>query len=180
MMYPRVEPTDAGVAFVNLAPPFVMMLLELPELLAPEQPDEVKRRLYPAPSDDAAHQEEWERLVHPELFSLVASARDIVRRDLAGLRPEGTGAWRVEIPREHVAAWISALNTARLTLGATHGVEEEEDLHPVDDDEEVDEKRLAVVKIHVLGELQALLVLDYCPPPEDEEEEAEEDPPRHG
>ena len=149
-------------------------------MLAPEQPDEVKRRLYPMPSDEPEHQEEWERLVHPELFALVASARDIVGRDLGGLRPEETGAWRVEIPREHVPAWISALNTARLTLGATHGVEEEEDLHPEDDDdEEVDEKRLAVVKIHVLGELQALLVLDYCPPPEDEEQEEGEDPSRH-
>ncbi|MHC4731322.1 MAG: hypothetical protein ACYS6Z_12145, partial [Planctomycetota bacterium] len=61
----------------------------------------------------------------------------------------------------------------RLALGAIQGIEDEDDLHPFDDPEEddddreevveLDARRLAVAKIHLLGELQALLVLEQDP-----------------
>lgn len=187
MIFPRLERyADGRLAFEDLAPAFLMLLMEVPDLLkTDEQPDEARRRLFPEPGDDARMQEDWRRLVHPELFALLASAREVVLRDLGGIRPSnpeiGMGTWRMEIPPEHVHAWISALNAARLTLGAIHGIESEEDLHTFDDEpsepgDEVgaddaepgfdfSERRFAITKIHLLGELQAMLIMDQCPPP---------------
>jgi hypothetical protein len=117
MIAPRLLRHEDGVVFEDLAPFYVVVLMEVPELLAPDAPDEVKRRLYPMPSDDADAQEEWRRLVHPELFALIASARDIMRRDLSALEqrrePGAMPAWRVEIPAAHVEAWISGPGSAR-------------------------------------------------------------------
>jgi len=172
-MFPRVvRQADGGIAIEDLTPPFVFILLELPGLLGPDQPDEVKHRLFPDPSDDDEIRKDWARLVHPELYALLASSREIVLKDLGGLVPAG-GSYRLEIPAPHINAWISALNAARLALGAVHGIEDEDDLHPFDDMEEegdaedgeveLDERRLAVVKIHLFGELQALLVLEQDP-----------------
>ncbi len=168
-MFPRVErQSDGSIALEGLAPPYVFMLFELPGMLGPDQPDEVKQRLFPDPSEDDETRRDWARLVHPELYALLASAREIVQRDLAGIVSSG-GLCRLEIPAPHVNAWISALNAARLALGALHGIEDEDDLHPFEaaeeEDEvvELDERGLAIVKIHVLGELQALLVLEQDP-----------------
>lgn len=180
MIFPRLERyADGRLAFEDLAPPFLILILEVPQLLDVDgQPEAARARLFPEPGDDPRMREEWRRLVHPELFALLASARAIVLRDLRGLRPSpselGMGTWRLEIPPEHVNAWISALNAARLTLGAIHGIESEEDLRvgeegPEDEGDPADppeaERRLAVTKIHLLGELQAMLILDQCPPP---------------
>lgn len=173
MMFPRVRRNDdGGVTIEDLAPPFVFILLELPGMLGPDQPDEVKQRLFPDPSEDDEIRKDWARLVRPELYALLASAREIVQKDLRGLVSSG-GLCRLDIPEPHVNAWISALNAARLALGAIHGIEDEDDLHPfavADDDEEeddepveLDERRLAIVKIHLLGELQALLVFEQDP-----------------
>lgn len=168
-MFPRVErQADGGIAIEDLTPPIVFILLELPGMLGPDQPDEVKQRLFPDPSEDDETRKDWARLVQPELYALLASAREIVQRDLGGLVSSG-GLCRLEIPAPHVNAWISALNAARLALGAVHGIEDEDDLHPFglaeEDDEpvELDERGLAIVKIHLLGELQALLVLEQDP-----------------
>jgi len=172
-MFPRVvRQADGGLAIEDLTPPFVFILLELPGLLGPDQPDEVKARLFPDPSEDDEIRKDWARLVHPELYALLASSKEIVLKDLGRLVPSG-GSSRMEIPAPHINAWISALNAARLALGAVHGIEDEDDLHPFDDMEEegdaedgeveLDERRLAVVKIHLFGELQALLVLEQDP-----------------
>ena len=72
---------------------------------------------------------------------------------------------------------------ARLALGAEHGVESEEDLHPkLEEDEEgrieVDERTLAVIKIGALADLQAMLILDGLPEGErPRHPEEEEEPP---
>ena len=144
------------------------ILLELPQILSKDQEDEaVKKRLYPEPEDED-DKEEWKRLVHPELFALIADARTIVTRDLGGLVPSDTedplGTWEMRIPKEHVQAWISALNAARLALGAKHGIEEEDMAHEELDDDEWDDKRLAITKIHLMGWLQQLIIEDYNPP----------------
>ncbi len=198
MIIPRLDRHDDGVAFDNLAPAFIMLLMELPELLGPDQPDAVKRRLFPDVTHDDDARDEWRRLVHPELFALLASAREIVQTDLAGLQPSdpeaGFVTWRLEIPAAHVTGWISALNAGRLALGAAHEIENADDMHPEfdsgdpDAELELDEQRIAVVKIHLLGELQAMLIMDQHPSPEidprdfedyfedeDEDEEAGED-----
>ena len=152
---------DGECVLESLHPFFVSILLELPQLLDPEQPDAVRERLYPQPSEDPETREEWSRLVHPELFALVASAREVVGRDLS--------SWSLRIPADHVNAWISALNTARLTLGAAHGVTEE-DMQRQEEAQTWDEKRLALIKMDHFALLQDLLIHSVNPPPPQEEE----------
>lgn len=96
--------------------------------------------------------------MHPELFALLASARAIVDRDLRRIEPEnGAGlGWHLQIPRKHVAGWLSALNAARLTLAELHDIGEEEMAR--EDLEVCDERTAAVAKIHLLGLLQQLLI----------------------
>lgn len=182
-MEPRLrQEADGSVVFDNLAPAFVFMLLEVPQLLGPDAPDEVKRRLFPDPGDDEKVRADWDRLVRPELYALLASTREIVTRDLGGLVPvappdvpdRDVEAWRLHIPAAHVKAWISAFNAARLALGAMHGIESEEDLHAafdVEDEAPLDERRLAIVRINVLAELQAMLIFCETGGPDDEPEE---------
>jgi len=192
MIFPQVvRHADGRVTFEGLMPLYVSVLLELPDLLRPEVPDPVRDRLYPDPSDDEEQRKDWERLVRPELFALVASAREIVQRDLARLAPDdpfqGIPRWRVEIPGKHVNAWISGINAARLSLGALHSIETEEDLRPDleprEGRAEIDERTLAILKINVLAELQYLLICDGLPdeqrPPRTDPEEGlgEEDQP---
>jgi hypothetical protein len=189
MIFPEVtRRPDGTVAVDGILPLLVASLIEVPELLEkPEGP--VRRRLFPEPSDEKRQRAEWARLVHPDLFALLASAREIVERDLKGLEPgasfQGIPRWRLEIPPQHVNAWISALNAARLALGALNGIESEVDLHPdliaKGEKIEIDERTLAVIKINVLAELQQLLILDGLPEgerpraPEEEGPGGEED-----
>ncbi len=171
MFSPRLTRLEDGSVILDrLAPAFVHVLHELPALLAPEQPDEVRDRLYPHATDDEEHKKEWERFVHPELFALVASAREIVMRDLGSFRPVDDppheGSWRLEINVKHIPGWISGLNVARLTLGARHEIEDidmAEDFIP----EEWDEKDVAIAQIHLLAWLQQLLIEDHHPMPEE-------------
>jgi len=175
-MGPRVERmSDGGLRLANLAPWFVGVLLELPDLLDSDQPEAVSRRLYPEPSEDQDQQEDWDKYVRPELFALIASARRIVVRDIGGMGPgeedPGMPLWILDIPENHIQAWISALNVARLTLSEKHGVGEaemtaiEEDEFDPDSDE-WSEKRFAVARIHLLGYLQQMLIEQESPPPE--------------
>jgi len=72
-MFPRLERRpDGGIAIEDLTPPLVFILLEVPSLLGPDQPDEVKRRLFPDPSDDDEIRKDWARLVQTELYALLA------------------------------------------------------------------------------------------------------------
>jgi hypothetical protein len=153
---------DGTVRIARLTPWTMAVLLEIELLLDPNQPEHVRRRLFPMPSDDEDHRREWERLVHPDLFALVSSARDIVSRDLEQIEvpgpgdpDEGTG-WRVSIPAPHVQAWISALNTARLTLAELHAIGERE-LERTDLDL-LDEASMAVAKIRLYGWIQQLVL----------------------
>lgn len=160
---------DGALHLTNLAPWFVSVLLDVPQVLEKDQENEaVKERLYPEPSGDEKQKEEWIKYVYPELFALIADARAVVMRDLGGLVPseseEPFGVWEMRIPRKHVNAWISALNAARLSIGAKYGIEEEDMADDPVDIETWDDKRLAVTKIHLLGWLQQLILEDDNPP----------------
>jgi len=192
MIDPQVtRHADGAVSIEGLFPLHLAALAEVPDLIDKPEGD-VKKRLFPEPSDDATQKADWERLVRPELFALLASAREILLRDLRGVGPAeplgGVPRWSVTVPAQHVNAWIAALNAARLALGAEHGIESEEDLRPkLEENEEgrieVDERTLAVIKIGALADLQAMLILDGLPegerPPRPEEEGPgeEEEPP---
>lgn len=154
---------DGSLVLDDLTPWFLAELLRLPVLLDPDQPEVVKRRLYPLPSaSDELSRDDWRRLVHPELFALLASARDVVEADLETLDlggPEVTG--RLVIPADHVHAWIGALNAARLTLAELNDVGEKEMTaaesgSPQDIDQS---KMMAIARIHILAWLQESLIL---------------------
>ncbi|MHC4409943.1 MAG: DUF2017 family protein [Planctomycetota bacterium] len=176
MMGPRVtRMSDGSVRLSELAPWFVGVMLELPDLLNSDQPEDVSRRLYPEPSDDEEQKKDWEKFVRPELFALVATAREIVIKDIGGMGPDedasGMALWELLIPEQHVHGWISALNVARLTLSEKFKIAEGDMIEP--DDEELDpeavewsEKRFAVARIHLLGYLQGMLIEEQSPPPE--------------
>lgn len=185
MIYPHVTRRPDGSLLVEgLFPLHVAALVEVPELIDRPQGD-VRRRLFPDPSDDEKQKGEWDRLVRPELFALLASAREILLRDLRGLGPaEPLGSvprWSVAVPAQHVNAWISALNAARLALGAEFRVESEQDLHPEIEEKdgkiEIDERTFAIVKISALADIQALLILDGLPEGERPGRPEEEGPP---
>ena len=149
---------DGSISLVGLPPWFVAALIELPDLLADDGNEKVRKRLYPDPSDDANQKEEWKRLVVPELFALVASAREVVRADLAKLEPARgrPTEWNVKIPAKHVNAWISALQAGRLALAARHDIGELEMEGRAEKLEE--ERQLALVKIHLLALVQEMLL----------------------
>ena len=77
---------DGSVLLAGLAPAFVHVLHELPSLLETEEDEAIHERLFPYPSDDPDERKEWERLVHPDLFALVRSAREIVAKARITLR----------------------------------------------------------------------------------------------
>ncbi|MFT5286695.1 MAG: hypothetical protein ACI8TQ_002866 [Planctomycetota bacterium] len=154
---------DGHVDLTIIAPWVVAVLLELGELLDPDQPECVQDRLYPAASDDAEHNEEWEKFVHPDLMALVASAREIVTEDLKSFIPADVGkvGWQLKIPPTHVRAWISALNAARLTIAELHqlGVVELEALP-----EELEgEIATSVAKVRLFGWIQELILEGLYP-----------------
>jgi hypothetical protein len=142
----------------NLDVWLLSILLEVPSLLGSDQPDAVRRRLYPYPGEDEEAQAEWERNVHPELFALIADARQVVGRDLANVQPGAGGerGARLRIPPEHHAAWISALNGARLALGALHDVDAAD--MALEQFEQWGPREEAIAKIELLGWVQGLLV----------------------
>ncbi len=160
---------DGAILLQDLTPWFLAELLRLPELLHPDQPEKVKRRLFPdASDDDEGIRDEWRRLVHPELFALLGSACEIVEHDLEGIDLGGDlQAGRIVIPAGHAPAWISALNAARLTLSELHDIRDEEMAAaepglPVDLGQET---TMALARIHLLAWLQEAIILAEHPQP---------------
>jgi len=101
------------------------ILSRVPEAGTPRP--ETESRLFPSlsagrePEMDA----DWREFVRPELEAQFEWNRDVVAEDLKGLHSEGRRGIALEIPQSHVPAWVHALNQARLSLVARHGVSEE-------------------------------------------------------
>jgi hypothetical protein len=153
-----VSRSETGAYVVDgLTEDLAFVLRELPGLLGADQPEAVRRRLYPDASDDPQVAEEWRRTQHPELFALLADARAVVESDLPSIsRGSAFRAGRLEIPETHVTAWISALNAARLALGAIYEVTAA-DMDPDHLPPET-ERGLAIVRIDLYGWLQGALI----------------------
>lgn len=125
---------------------------ELLVLSDPELPDgPVRDRLFQVANEDGA--DEWRKNVHPELFALLASAREIVAKDLVAAKRGRDGSLeRLKVPREHLPGWISAIQTARLHLAAAFGVDGDAMRKPLDELSE--DLRGVVLRIDLLAELQ--------------------------
>jgi hypothetical protein len=156
----RVQPDGAKrIRISGIEPYMVNCLLSLLETLEQADSSPARERLYPNPTrhDDNANAE-WQQLVAPELRHLFVTASETVARDLTGLQPDthNPALSEVAFPTEHVNAWMSALNQARLVLAETVGITEE-DMN-VSNFKVLDKKAFAVVKIHLLGHLLQLFV----------------------
>jgi len=157
----RVRPIDEKrVRISGMTPVLAAMLRELPEILELRDSPAAQARLYPNPmaGDDKANKD-WQQTMSPELRHLFVSAADTVTRDLTGLAAEKgdtNEGYQVTFPIEHVNAWMSAINQARLILAEVHKIDETEmsrtDLDPRRP------KDMAALRIHVLGYLLHLFV----------------------
>jgi len=134
-------------------------LLEVPALLPQAKDGPARGRLFPNPSTDAKVNDDWQHYVTPELETLFAAAGDILAKDIQLLAEskEALKGQSVTFPLRHCDAWISAINQARLILGAQHNVTDADmDDHEFSDPN--DPKQQAVLRIHVLGYLLQVLV----------------------
>ena len=158
----KVTRNGAGdIELSGLAPWIVAMLRELTDELRIAPDSAIGRRLFPDPYDAEEEQEnaEWRRLVHPDLFALMASARAILASDLEQLEIEGDAGElvaRVCVPATHVHAWLHSLGAARQALAAAHEIGEED--MGEEELEIFDERTAALAPNHLLGWLQQLLV----------------------
>lgn len=108
---------------------FYECLRDLPSLAAVH--DKVKSRLYPDPvtsdgPDDL--REDWREHIQPELERLFAGSREIVAKDIGGLKPSH-GELRVIVPTAHGEAWLNVLNQARLIIAEKNGFTERDFQH---------------------------------------------------
>ncbi len=77
-----------------------------------------RERLHPdALPHDGARNAEWHRLMDDDLRHLFEAAQATMQADLAGLDAE---RGEVVFPAEHLRAWMSALNQARIVLSEQH------------------------------------------------------------
>ena len=143
----------------GLPEPFLEVLKEIPAILSlAHSRRDAAARILPDPYEDEGANEAWRRHARPEIAALVASARELVQGDLAEAgRESSRRAWKVPIAAAHHAAWISALNAARLVLGVVHRVTAE-DMDRLRESPPASERDVAILKIHLLGWAQELLV----------------------
>jgi len=156
----RVQPIDEKHIRISGIPPVLAaMLRELPEILELRELPNAHARLFPNPTADHDKvNDEWQQMVTPELRHLFVSAGETVTRDLTALssdkaNPEG---YQVTFPIEHVNAWMSAINQARLILAEVHKIDENE-MDRTDFDPQ-SPKHMASLRIHLLGYLLHLFV----------------------
>lgn len=156
----RIQPLDEKhIRISGIAPVLAAMLRETPAILEMRDSPAAQTRLFPKPTaaNEKANQE-WQQMVSPELRHLLVSAGETVTRDLTALMvdKEDAEAYQVEFPVEHVRAWMSALNQARLILSEVHEIGEE-DMNRADFDPQFP-KHMAALRIHLLGYLLQLFV----------------------
>jgi hypothetical protein len=130
-------------------------LLEVPGILEQAKSGPAHERLFPMPTTDHAKiNEDWQQFVVPELERLFASAGEILAKDIEPLLQKKK---ELVLPVAHCDAWVSAINQARLILGAQHAVTEQ-------DMEESrfallpGAKQQALLRIHVLGYIVQVFV----------------------
>ena len=160
MKHLRVQPEgEKYFRITGIDPVLLDCLHSLPETLEQRNSPAVRDRLFPniTTSDDDANRD-WQQLVAPELHHLFATAGETVVRDLTAMQPDPDVAdlLHLTFTAEHLQAWITALNQARLILGEVFSVTDT-DMNNTAFDLKTP-KDLAVFRIHVLGYLLQLLV----------------------
>ena len=158
MNRPSVERGDDAVVLRGLPPAITYALRMLPILLGDDAPG-VRSRVELSPYAEDEGSEDWVRYATPELEHLFATARELVLGDLDRLEPEDEipPAFRISIPGTHVNAWLAALNAARVGLGERHEIDEDDTNEPPTGAVGTERDR-AILLVHLLGWVQALLI----------------------
>jgi hypothetical protein len=120
-----IRALDGGRLEMVCADPMVgQCLSQIPAILAHRDSAGIRERLHPDPlPNDAARNAEWHRLMDADLRHLFESAQKTVERDLEGFE---MGHRRLEIPADHLRAWMSAVNQARIVLSEQHQFDEQD------------------------------------------------------
>jgi len=152
----KLTATEKGALDLEEIPPFLYELLQaIPRRAASSDP-RVNSRFFPAPAQDELLLEDWKSLVQPELQATFLSAREVVQADLRGASELEEG-FSMEIPPNHMDAWMSALNQARLAIAEENGFGEQEMAEEVSPDAS-DPRSLSLFQISFYGFLQECLV----------------------
>ena len=152
-----VVATRAGGVEVRLSVRERDLLRSLPGQLRPlldgsQASDEITERLFPAGYDDPELEREYRDLVGSDIVDQRMAAMEAFAKTLEG----GTttrGRWSASLDAESAAAWLSAVNDARLILGGLLGITEESQWEDGPDDDNA-----ASVVMYYLGWLQEELV----------------------
>lgn len=143
----------------EMHPLFAGLLADLPRDAA--RHENSLGRLYPDPSGEGGDEEmrrDWDEHVRPGLEQLFASSREIVERDLACLGKNAKGVHLV-IPRDHIDAWLNALNQARLIIVEENGFTEA-DLDHREPPDLSTPRGVLLLKVHFYAHLQEMLVAE--------------------
>jgi hypothetical protein len=140
-----------------------MILRELPSAASPAD-EQSESRIYQSPTNgkDEEIDEDWKDIVEPELRELFAEAMDLVIDDLAKMKPNQKDILAVEIPPNHIDAWIHTLNRARLVLGTKWNVTEDDMESGYSTEDGNPERSMAIFKIEFYGMFLEFLVRIKC------------------
>lgn len=161
MNEPRISAQENGDLHISrLEIPFADTLHSLPKIIKLAGTDpRARKRLLPDAYDKEEQNEDWRKHCTPELEHLFRSAGELVSGDIAKMErdPLRPRTWRLVIAKNHLMAWISTLNAARLALGEIHRVTEKdmEDYGPVDP---ASARDAAILTIRLLGWMEELLL----------------------
>jgi hypothetical protein len=154
-----VARVSEGFVFGGLEASTLETLKGVPMLLESSDP-RVRARLLPDTYEDFDAAEEWRQHAVPELERLFLSRGALVRRDLAAVKKLANyDAHVLLIPDGHVSAWLAALNGARLALFALAELEAQH-LETEGFTKATPKQQEAVLRIHLLAELQSVLLGD--------------------
>lgn len=154
-----VARVDEGYLFGDLTKAHIETLGGIPMLLESEDP-RVRERLLPDTYVDDDAQAQWQQHAVPELQRLFASRAQLVRRDLAALRPMPDSEHQLLlIPDAHQNAWLAALNAARLALFVLNDLTAEA-MEPEAYGAATAQQQKALRTIHLFAEIQSVLLGD--------------------
>jgi hypothetical protein len=141
--FSRFSRTRDGALVVHMATEEIEVLrqlaTELGQLLNdPSIDDAVATRLFPRAYLDPTEEqteEDWQRLVHPELVSSRLAALQLLVDTLPAVSGNDPEWIEARLDAEAEAAWLGVLNDARLALGTRLGVTEDDDFSALAPDE---------------------------------------------
>lgn len=151
---------DAESLCISDLDPFLAELLrQIPASANPEGAPEAQARLFTRPSTEKEICTEWKSYVEPELRRLFRSATETVVADLAQINGNEKSLRNrsLRIPFEHVDAWLSALNQARLVIAERYKFTDEE-LNDHDRSPIGSRRDLSLFQVNFYGFLQEFIL----------------------